>query len=241
MGIPVLVFPHVLEDKKIKQGDILSIKEACWRKMSVSWASRFPSIKGIPRGYLVLDNPGQVEVLRSDAPVEFHPCTIMEYQSENALLYDYVFCSANSQYRGYRKEMEAFFSAYRLRNGRQGRYLLATDVNDPLFDATYTSPNDLLREADGKAQINLITERIRNAFLYKEETLTTIMQKIPRYYPTNNHIISLAINVDIPPALLQTSSVVRMSAQLVDICREQNKLEELVDQVIKDNGEAVNA
>ncbi|HVG42245.1 MAG TPA: hypothetical protein VM888_11595, partial [Chitinophagaceae bacterium] len=169
MGIPVLVSPEVIEHSNVKEGDRLIIKDAYWRKMSVSWANRFPSIKGIPRGYLVINNPKQIEVNGKNAPVEFHPCTIMEYQSEDALLYDYVFCTANSHYPDYRKRMEEFFSAYSKRNGRQGRYLLAADINDPLFDAAYTSPNDLLKvEADGRAQISLITERIRKAFFYKD-------------------------------------------------------------------------
>lgn len=240
-GIPVLFTPEVITSHKLQQGQTLRIKKAVWRRMSQEWATRFPSVKGIPRGYLVIDNPEHIEVREKDIPVQFHPCTIMEYESGGSLLYDFAFCTADSAYENYRQELEDFFERYRKEKGRNGRYLLAADMNDPLFEAAYSSPGEIMKtEADGRSQLNLITERIRNSFLYRQQTLDSLLKVIPQQYPGSDEILSLAVKIELPVALLEKSSAAKMSAQLVDLCRERNKLEELTDQLLLDNPSLIN-
>ena len=109
-------------------------------------------------------------------------------------------------------------------------------MNDPLFDAVYNSPEDLMRnEAGGKSQLDLLSERIRNSFLYKQETLDSIIQKTTKDYTTTNEVLALAIDLKIPEGLIQATTPVNMVMQLIDQCRQRNKLEELVDMLQQKN------
>lgn len=240
-GIPVLLYPEVIEYHKLKQGDKLIIRNAVWRQMSLEWSSRFPSFKELKRGYLVIDNPTQVTVVEKGLPVGFHPCTIMEYQSGDAILYDYVFCTADTKFDNYRKRLEDFFETYKNDKERYGRYLLAADAGDPLFEADYTSPLDLQRaEPGGRTQLSLITERIQNSFYHRGETITTLLEKIPTHYIHPKDVTALAVNTGLSPALLIQAEPAVMSAQLVDICIERKMLESLVDTLLKEHPEIIN-
>lgn len=232
-GIPILVSPEVMDHIKLKQGDIIESARGVWRKMSHSWANRFPSIKGIPRGYIVIDNPDNIRIRKSSEPVEIHPCSIMEYSLGNATLYDYIFCTVDTNVQNYRFRIEDFFERYRKENGRDGRYLIAADMNNPLFESHFNSPADLLRnDPGGKAQIELINERIRNVFLYKDETISSIIEKVSGKCATPDDIQVLCININAPFNKLQFTATAKMSIQLVELCIEMNKLEELVDQLV---------
>jgi hypothetical protein len=239
-GIPVLLYPEVIEHHQLKQGDMLHIYGATWRKMSLEWSSRFQSFSNIKRGYLVIDDPQQVQIAGRDQPVEFHPCTIMEYNAGDAILYDYVFCTADTKYDNYRKRLEDFFEKYKNDQERFGRYLLAADANDPLFEADYNTPLDLQRaEPDGRSQLMLITERIQNSFYHRGETIDSLLQAIPKFYPTSNDITALIIKTGLPQASIQVAAAVNMSAQLVQLCIERKMLETLVDCILIEHPELI--
>lgn len=240
-GIPVLLQPEVIEHHGLKQGDMLHINGANWQKMSMEWSSRFPSFNDIKRGYLVINDPAQVSIAEREQPVEFHPCTIMEYNAGDAILYDYVFCTADTKYDNYRKRLEDFFETYKNDQERFGKYLLAADANDPLFEAAYNSPVDLQRaEPDGSSQLKLIRERIQNSFYHRGETIDSLLLAIPKFYPDSNQIRALAINIGLPQALLQVAPAANMSTQLVEVCIERRMLETLVDRIITEHPELIN-
>ncbi|MCX6316138.1 MAG: hypothetical protein NTW29_02530 [Bacteroidetes bacterium] len=235
-GIPVLIQPHVVEHHQLKQGDNLNISQAVFRKMTQEWSSRFPSFNSIKRGYLVVDDPAQIKVRNRDQPVEFHPCTIMEYNAGDAILYDYVFCTADTRFANSRKRLEDFFTAYKNDKERYGRYLIAADANDPLFEADYISPLDLQRaEPDGRSQLALITERVQNSFYHRGETINTLLEKIPALYANSDAVLALAVETGLPLAAIQPASPAKMSVQLVDLCIERRILEVLVDRLLSDN------
>lgn len=169
-GIPALVAPEVWEHPRfgraggprhMAEGDVLYDVTARWRKMSLGWAERFESIKGIPRGYLVLDRPECIgHVGERGTPVHFHPCTVMEYESGDALLWDFVFCSVDTQVAGLRRRVEEFFADYCRAGGRDGRYLFPADVADPWWDAEFASPAELRASRAGRTQLELMKERV---------------------------------------------------------------------------------
>lgn len=236
LGIPMLVYPEVIAYHKLVQGDQVSVRGAVWRKMSQEWVNRFPERKGIPRGYLVVDHPDQLIKHGVNAPIVFQPFSIMEYDEGHARLFDYTYFSIDSYEPGYRDLLRYFFEKYRTENGRNGRYLIAADMNEPLFDAAYNNPAELLRnEVGGKAQLALLAERIRGAFLYKQESLESIIQKISAWYTGTNEVQALAISIDISPGLLEAAPPIKMAMQLVAICSERNKLVELIDQILYDH------
>jgi hypothetical protein len=240
-SVPVLVSPEVIEHFNLAQGKMVTINSAPWRKMSQEWSNRFPAIKGLPRGYIVLDEPDQIEVDDVEHPVEVQPFTILEYDKGNGVLYDFVYYSIDTAFPNYRKEIEKFFAEYCKSNKHYGHYLIAADTTDPLFEAEYNTPEELLRnEIGAKANLDLLTARIRNAFLYKNETIDSIIDKVSKYYNIENSVYSLAIKVNIPTNKINSGPPVKMISQLINICKESGKLEELVDQVQHDYPSSTN-
>lgn len=239
-GVPVLVFPEVLEAYDLKPGDALSIKSAYWRKMSLEWQNKFDAVSQIQRGYLVVSNPDQVEKISSGRPVEIHPFSIMEYHSNGALLYDYVYCTTDTGVKNYRKEVEKFFKEYSQRNDRYGRYLIAADATAPLFEADYNTPAELRRlEPGGKAQLDLLVARMRDSFYHNSETIESIMGKIPLFYPTAREINALAVQAGVSPSELRSDTAKKMSAQLVSLCLDRKLLESLVDIITAANRSSI--
>jgi hypothetical protein len=231
-GIPILIFPEVIEHHNIQQGTLLSINGACWRQMSQEWGTKFDSVNQIKRGYLVVTRPEQVTLSGQRAPIRIHPFSIMEYHSNSSLLYDYVYCTAYTDEPEYRDQISSFFDSYKSGKERYGRYLLAADQTNDLFEAEYHCPADLRRsEPDGKSQLNLLEERIRNTFYHNEETIRSLLEKIPASYPTEQEIMALAVQVGIPASMLRSASAAKMSVQLIDICRQQKLLETLINTI----------
>ena len=96
-GIPILMFPEVIEALKIKQGDNVNIRKAKWQPMNIQWSKQFASTKDIPRGYLVVDNVEKIEIIGEGYPIIYHPFSIMEYEHKDSLLYYFVYLTANSK------------------------------------------------------------------------------------------------------------------------------------------------
>ena len=66
-GVPALVAPEVWRYHRLGDGCLLQ-GTAPWRPMSIGWATRFPILRGLPRGYLVLDDPQAVRVIDRGRP-----------------------------------------------------------------------------------------------------------------------------------------------------------------------------
>lgn len=231
-GIPVLLFPEVIDALKIEEGDCVNICGAKWQPMSYEWARKFSSLAKIPRGYLVIDKVKKIKVVQKGCPVIYHPFSIMEYEQDDTLLFDYVYASADTKVENARYKLEDFFEEYRKENGRNGKYLLNPNVIHPLFDSQYSSPSELQHPSE-KAKINLIYQRIKNTY-FNEININSIINVLPKYYQSSAAIRSLANRVGISPALLSEDSAASMSSQLISRCLEKDIMDTLVDRVVNE-------
>jgi hypothetical protein len=238
VGVPALISPEVVEAHHLQQGHCLQLRNVRWVKMSMEWAQRFPSVKGIPRGYLLINKPEAVTVTDKNIPVQFQPCTIMEYEQGGALLYDYVFMTADSTVPDYRKQAADFFEYYRTTDGRNGKYLFACDVADPLFDAVYQSPGDM-RTAYDNGQLELMLQRIRNS-RFNNHTIEELAGLLPRLYSTPGAIRTLSNIIELPAGLIKDDSTAKMTIELLHQSLQHKKMEELIDRVATDNPGAFN-
>jgi hypothetical protein len=234
-GIPALIAPEVWEHHDLKEGDVVKI-HAQWQKMSIGWAERFPSIRGIPRGYLTLTDPSQVIRKRaSGAPIETHPCTVMQYSKGETALFDFVYATADTSYPEYRQRIERFFANYKNQRERYGRYLLSADINDPLWEAEYDNPAALRRSEPGaEAHLALLEARVyENSF--KGTTLEDILRVLVNY---GDHVSlqRLSDNVGIPwRGWFRDGTINDSASQLLAACMERKKIDELLDALVRDN------
>ena len=231
VGIPILIFPEVYDHLNLKQGDVVDIEEVKWQQMDIPWAKRFASTERVPRGYLIIDSIDQIRVSRDEnVPVLYHPFSIMEYQSKDALLYDFVYLSLDSKVKNQRKKIETFFNDYANQENRNGSYLINPDITNPTFETQYISPAEMQRPSE-KAKIDLIYQRIRNVS-FNDATLDELIHALPNYYNTNVSISALSQRIGISPAFLADDNAASMSAQLINYCMKTNKIEELIDRMI---------
>ncbi|HVG20430.1 MAG TPA: hypothetical protein VNI02_15380, partial [Blastocatellia bacterium] len=230
-GIPAIISPEVWEHHRLGDGSILGLW-ARWHPMPVGWAERFPSIKGIPRGYLVVNHPEQIYgVFEKNAPTQFHPCTVMEYYNGDAKLYDFVYATADTRVPNYRKEVETFFDHYKDASGRYGKYLMSADISDPLWEAEYDSPSALQRSEPGaRSQLELLQMRVRKDS-FRGHKLDLIVQLLARKYD-NDGLRRISEIIGIPAAHWYTGSAsADSSVQLLHLCVDRGKVEELLDAV----------
>ncbi|MBB4080940.1 hypothetical protein GGR28_003579 [Lewinella aquimaris] len=177
VGIPVLVHEEVWQHHKLGEGKRIELLHAYWKKMDASWAKRFFSMRGIPKGYLVIDHPDQLRINGNTYPTIYHPFTIMEYELEGSLFYDFVFVTVDSSDPDFRNQIRAFLGEYRYMKGRHGHYLIEPFVNNPLLDENdvlFQSPEELRREnAAAGSHLNLLVERIKHE-RFNQRTLDEI-------------------------------------------------------------------
>jgi len=231
-GVPILVFSEVLSQLKIKQGNTVNIKKARWQPMDIQWVQHFGSMKDIPRGYLVIDDPNKIEVFQSDLPVIYHPFSIMEYENADTKLYDFVYVRADSKAEDIDLKIEKFFEYYRKKDDRNGEYLLNPNVKKPIFEARYMTPLDLQKPSE-KAKLKLLYERVKGQH-FNNVAIDLLVNDLPKFYQSSRSIITLAENVGINPAILNEDSATTMSAQLISLCIEKEKVELLVDRMLFD-------
>jgi len=229
-GIPALVYPEVLEAVKLKQGDCVDIENVKWVPMSVQWLQQFPFSKEVPRGYLVIDDVKKIHVRQRDFPVIYHPFSIMEYESSDTLLYDFVFVSADSKVKNVDFEVENFFLHYGKEEGRHGKYLLNPNMVKPIFESRYSSPSDL-RQPSEKAKLDMLYQRVRNVF-FNNVSINLLVNELPKHYQTSVSIRNLAERIGVKPALLSEDSAASMSSQLISLCIERDQTEVLIDRMV---------
>lgn len=237
-GIPALVYPDVIDKWKLSLGSLVEFaKPVYWRKMSADWIGKFDKDRNVPRGYLVIDKPNLIRKVRTGFPVEIHPFTIMEYQQGNSagLLYDYAFMAIDNKVPKYKTEIETFFNSYKNEFGRAGKYLLAADSVEHLFDAEYQSPSELLAmNGEGKSQLNLLRRRILGDYKYKTYTISKLLKELPGIYKNTNAVGAFATRLGVQTSLLTGHSAAAMSASLIDYCDQRGKLDLLVDLMIEE-------
>ncbi|RNI23368.1 hypothetical protein [Rufibacter latericius] len=230
LGIPVLVFPEVYDALILEQGDLVDLNDLKWQPMSLNWAQKFSSTKGIPRGYFVLDSIKKVKVRQKFIPVIYQPFSIMEYERADAVLYDFVFMSIDSEAREQYSNVERFFDYYRLKDDRRGRYLLNCNLVQPYFECRYMSPADFSDPSE-RAHLSLVRNRIvKHGF--GEGVLDDLINIVPKFYETMASIRRLATAIGVNPTVLSEGRVVDMSAQLINYCLDNNLIELLIDRIV---------
>jgi hypothetical protein len=161
-GVPALVSPDVWDHHHLTEGSIIEWGEARWRGMPQRWAAQFPVIRGIPRGCFVLDDVDAIyRVGERKVPIQAHPFSVMEYWDGPTQLHDFVYATADTAQQGFRRELSKFFEAYRTAKDRNGTYLIAADIADPMWNATFANPEEMRREKS--AQLRLIEQRVQDA------------------------------------------------------------------------------
>jgi hypothetical protein len=236
-GIPILFYPEVYEALKVKQGDCVVIRGATWQPMDVQWAAKFHSTD-IPRGYLVIDSLEKISIEQQNFPIVYHPFSLMEYERNGGLFYDFVYVSADSKVKDVDKKIKMFFDDYAQKDARFGEYLINPNVVSPIFDSRFLSPSELTTQTE-KAKLSLLYERVKGLYL-GGHALEELISKIPNFYDSAASIKTLASNIGISKSKLEESSAVNMASQLIDLCLKYNKQEELVDRLSVEYNEIFN-
>jgi hypothetical protein len=222
-GIPVLVSPETWKRHSLCEGALLRVQESSWVQMPLEWSVRFPSTRGLPLGCLLLTDPDVLRVVGQNEAVKIQPYTIMSYVDGAAELFDFVFATGRTGDVQYRNKLEDFFDSYKQREGRQGRYLIAADIGEPLWDADYTRPEELSR-ADPAAgsHLKLLERRVRSR-LDGEDTETRVLQALCTA-PDIDHIRRISTHVGIDPSTWVTGGTIAAAAAqfLASIDREQH-------------------
>jgi hypothetical protein len=230
LGIPILVFPEVVETLKINQGDSVSIINATWQPLSVEWSSKFPTTYNVPRGYLVIDRPEKIRIYQCGFPVVYHPFSIMEYESNNALFYDFVYVTIDSKVINAEKKIRKFFDSYSKKDDRYGKYLINPNLVQPLFDVTYYRPSDF-RTPSEKAKLDLLYERVRGTY-FKQISLDLLNQRLCIFYQNSTSVKRLCSSIQLNSALLSEDNAASMISQLIMLAINKNKTEDLIDRVL---------
>lgn len=229
-GIPMLIYPDVMDELDIRQGDMVDIRNAKWQAMSSEWSKQFAFSQDVPRGYLVIDKLEKVTKRSSNYPVVYHPFSIMEYEHEDALLYDFVYTSADTQVSNVDEKLEKFFDDYSKENGRNGKYLLNPNIVQPLFETQFSSPSELSHPSQ-KAKLLLIYHRINDAY-FNEVNINQLINELPKHYQSSASIRALTTRIGLSSALLSEDSAASMSAQLISMCIEKDFIVNLIDRMI---------
>jgi hypothetical protein len=161
-GIPVLIPPEVFEKSGLKEGDRLTAK-ARWVEVPSPWIRALEHQSTIPRGVLRFDRPEDVQITRRTVAVQVHPFSVMEYRKGPAIFLGFVYCTADTRLPSFRDEVTEFFDIYKEEEGRHGRYLLAADMIDELWTATYGSPMELRKARDLDAKWDAMQLRLEEA------------------------------------------------------------------------------
>lgn len=229
-GVPLLVSDDQWYALRLGEG-VVGKGRATLRMIPGTWAREFPSICGLPKACLTFSKEDDgVFDLCSGAPVQVHPFTVMEYTDGNVALLDFVFACADSTSRGFRKRIERFFGHYCTERGRNGSYLVAADVSDPLWDSVFQSPAEM-RGAKA-AELALIEHRVREALAGKDQ-IETVLRDLARRETDDLRRLSEAILIS--PAHWQTQGTVTEEAQkLLDKAIEADKLPELIQAIQMD-------
>jgi hypothetical protein len=171
-------------------------------------------------------------VLDRNYPVAYHPFSLMEYEYQDSLFYDFVYVTADSKVKNVNSEIEHFFKEYAKKEGRNGEYLLNPNIVSPIFESRYSCPSELSSTSE-KAKLNLLYERIRKTY-FKDQSVEVLMIKLPQYYQSSVSVRTLAKKIGLNVSLLVEDSAVNMSFQLIDLCIKKEIVENLVDRLTVD-------
>jgi hypothetical protein len=234
VGIPILIYPEVQKYLRLEEGDCIKIRNARWKKMSVEWQGKFPTVGGIPRGYIVVDHPDMIIKTKQKTNIQVQPFSIMERQAADGFLYDFVYVSMNAADHSSRQQAKQFFERYMQYMGSTGEYLLAIDPSNPYFDARYAYPQDLeAQDRYGVVQMKLIKERVKGS-CFRGFTIDRLAGIIPENYPTAQEIYRLAKNAGIPHLQIPDDAASRMAIVLLEQAIRLDRVAILVELIVID-------
>jgi hypothetical protein len=155
----------------------------------------------------------------------------MEYSYGNLRLFDFVYATADTRVRRHRQKLERFFDSYKNKKDRDGEYLLAADIADPLWDSEFDSPAALRRQnAAAEAALDLLRARVREQS-FRGEAIDEILQVLAED-PDIDMLLRLSEIVGIRRAhWYQGGSVSEAAVQFMNVCVEREKVEELLDAI----------
>ncbi len=234
MGIPALISPDVWAKIGMNgphEGCVLS-GAAVWQAMEEGWAKRFKSTRNIPRGYLIINNPDEVWILKYHAPTIIHPFTIMEYREGSKELFDYVYASSDTVDPKYRQDIMNFFDSYKIENNREGRYLLSCDMIDPLWDADYQSPDDLRRsDSPAGSQLAILEARVREQMLGKN-IIEKVLEALGSVCTSNEDVKRISKEIGIQPSFwFQGGTLAKVCNQFLEEVYKKKKVDELIENI----------
>ena len=229
-GIPILISPEVSEHHDLKNGDLLKSISGVWQKMTIDWVKHFAITELLPRGYLVVKHPNQIKKANDFSDFYYDPCSIMEYEEEGILKWDYVFCNVPVKGEMQQKGIQDFFSDYRSIKNIHGRYLINPDVGEPLFETVYNTPADLKTDY-AQAQLALIKERM-NQSAVEGLSIDKLTAQIAAAYQDPFSLRVFAQKCNINAGLIPEDSPVKMAVQIVHLGINSNLLLELVQRLL---------
>jgi len=221
-GVPVLIAPEVAAYHKLSNGDCLASITGVWQQMTTEWTKQFAITENLPRGYLVVRHPDELKKEKGIAQFYYDPFSVMEYEQDGILKWDYVFCNVPVDQPGQQKGIQDFFNDYRHLDGLNGKYLLNPDVGEPLFETAYNSPADYAR-----AQLALMKERM-NKTAIAGLNIDQVTAKIAVGYQDAFSLRVFAQKCGINAGQLSDDAPVKMAAQIVNLAIEANLLLELL-------------
>jgi hypothetical protein len=230
-GVPALISSEVWDALAVDgsiEGIVISGK-ARWVPMSQQWATNFPVLKDIPRGYLVLDDPGKLQSTKQREQTYIAPFSIMEYVSGASELFDYVYAGVRTDEANYRDQVKQFFERYHKDVSPQSRYLIAGDMVEPLWDADFGSPADLRRvDVGARSQLALLERRVREQMLGLD-VIEQLLNKLGETVQEEQDLRRLSDEVNIKPNLwLGGGTLAEQISQFVEAAAAQEKLDELI-------------
>ena len=121
-------------------------------------------------------------------------------------------------------ETEQFFEHYRTAKGRNGAYLLAADVANPMWDATFSSPAEMrLRKT---AELRLIETRIDDS-MKGHNTTESLIRQLSKAQAEDLKRISVDSGLA-PNKWIAGGRVADEAIRLVDAAIQFNKLPALL-------------
>ncbi len=230
-GVPVRmsddVWDYIKRDGSI-EGCVIS-GAARWVPMSQQWTTNFPVIRGLPRGYLELKDPGSITLSDDREETYIAPFSIMEYESGASELFDYVYVGVLTGEKDYRKQVEDFFDRYRKDVSPHARYLIAGDMVQPMWEAEFLSPAELRRlDAGAKSQLSLLEARVRERMLGKH-AIEPLLQKMGDTIREPDELKVISDEIQLKAALwFAGGSLAEQISQFLDKAVEHKKLDELI-------------
>jgi hypothetical protein len=227
-GVPALVSPEVWDHHHLAEGCIID-GSAAWRPLPQQWDVLFPVVRGIPRGCLMIDQVQNISPRDRDAPIQVHPFSVMEYWDGSAQLHDFVYASADTGASQFRGNIETFFDSYRQANDRQGRYLVSADISEPMWDAVFSSPEDMRYRKE--AQLRLIEARVRDA-ANGQKVVEALIKELSRLKSVVD-LKRLSVDAGIDPNRWSEGGLIaEESARLVDKAVQSEKQQALLQVVL---------